>query len=211
MSGRVIAVGDIHGCSKALSTLVDALELQSDDMLIGLGDYVDRGPDSRGVLDQLIALSRRCQLVPILGNHDQLMLRSRDGDEQFRDWMSSSGDVALSSYGSTGTLNQIPAEHFRFLEQCLSYFETRSHLFVHANYKPELPLDQTDDYTLRWLSLRVSVPGPHYSGKIAVMGHTPQNDVLDLGHLICLDTGCCYGRILTAMDMVSGQFWQAEE
>lgn len=74
---------------------------------------------------------------------------------------------------------------------------------------PSLPFDQQDGRTLRWLSLRDSVR--HTSiGKIAVVGHTPQNDVLNLGHLICLDTGCRYGGKLTAMEeMGSGKVWQA--
>jgi serine/threonine protein phosphatase 1 len=91
------------------------------------------------------------------------------------------------------------------------WFETETHLFTHGNYDPDLPLDQQDGRTLRWLSLRDSVPGPHRSGKIAVVGHTPQSEVLNLGHLICLDTGCAYGGKLTGMDVDSGKVWQAEE
>ena len=211
MTGRVIAVGDIHGCSKAFATLVEAINLRADDTFIGLGDYVDRGPDSKGVLDQLIAISRRCRLVPILGNHDQLMLHARDATADLDEWIYCGGDTALASYGPDATLEQIPREHLQFLETCVPYFETETHFFVHANYEPKLKLDEMDENCLRWRSLRESVPGPHFSGKIAILGHTPQQNILDLGYLICLDTGCCYGRKLTAMDVVSGQVWQATE
>ncbi len=211
MHGRVIAVGDIHGCPNALNALVAAINPKSDDMIVTLGDYVDRGLDSKSVLDQLIVLANRCHLVPVLGNHDEMMLHARDSESDFQDWMTVGGDATLDSYGSTGTLSHIPTEHFRFLEQCVSYFEIKTHFFVHANYKPDLALDQMDDHTLRWLSLRDSVPGPHYSGKIAVMGHTPQPDILDLGHLICIDTNCWDGGWLTALDVVSGQKWQVNE
>ena len=68
--GRIIAVGDIHGCSAALAALVRAIELTPLDALVFLGDYIDRGPDSRGVLDQVIALQERCTVVPLLGNHE---------------------------------------------------------------------------------------------------------------------------------------------
>lgn len=211
MPGRTIAIGDIHGCSTALVALIDAIDPQSDDTIITLGDYIDRGIDSKGVLDQLIALADRCRLVPILGNHDQMMLYARNGKDDFRFWMNCGGITALDSYGSTGRIDLIPATHFRFLERCLPYHETDTHIFLHANFKPDVPLNQQDDHTLRWLSLRDFVPGPHCSGKVAVVGHTPQPDVLDLGHLICIDTGCCIGGWLTALDVGSGMVWQVDE
>ena len=211
MAGRILAIGDLHGCSTALAALLRAIDPQPDDTIITLGDYVDRGLDSKGVLDQLIALADRCRLVPILGNHDEMMLRARDGKGDFQFWLNCGGITALDSYGSTGRLDLIPAAHFRFLERCLPYFETDTHMFLHANYRPDLPLDRQDDHTLRWLSLRDFVPGPHCSGKVAILGHTPQPDVLDLGHLLCIDTGCCNGGWLTALDVVSGQKWQVDE
>jgi serine/threonine protein phosphatase 1 len=119
------------------------------------------------------------------------------------------GIETLDSYGDTGQINLVPRAHFDFLESCVTYFETNSHFFTHANYDPDLPLDQQDKRTLRWLSLRDHVPGPHTSGKLAVLGHTPQPEVLNLGHLICLDTGCLNGK-LTAMEMGSGEVWQAK-
>lgn len=195
----------------ALAALLQAIDPQPDDTIVALGDYVDRGLDSKGVLDQLIALSDRCRLVPLLGNHDEMMLRARHGKDDFRFWLNCGGITALDSYGSTGRLDLIPAVHFRFLERCLPYFETDTHMFLHANYRPDLPLDRQDDRTLRWLSLRDFVPGPHCSGKVAILGHTPQPDVLDLGHLICLDTGCCNGGWLTALDVDSGVMWQVDE
>jgi serine/threonine protein phosphatase 1 len=208
---RIIAIGDIHGCSVALAALLWAIDPQPDDTIVALGDFVDRGLDSKGVLDQLIALADRYRLVPLLGNHDEMMLNARNGKDDFRFWMNCGGITSLDSYGSSGQLDLVPAAHFHFLERCLRYFETDTHMFIHANYKPDVPLDKQDDHTLRWLSLRDFVPGPHFSGKIAVVGHTPQPDLLDLGHLVCIDTGCCKGGWLTALDVVSGRKWQADE
>jgi len=207
---RIIAIGDIHGCSVALSALITAINPKPDDTIITLGDYVDRGLDSKGVLHQLIALTNRCHLIPILGNHDEMMLHARDSDADFQHWMNIGGDATLDSYSSTGTLSHIPPEHFQFLEKCVPFYETDTHLFLHANYAPALPLDQQDEHTLRWLSLRDCVPEPHFSEKIAVVGHTPQSEVLDLGHLICIDTNCCDGGWLTALDVESGQVWQVD-
>src|SRR5438128_342790 len=74
MSGRTIAVGDVHGCKAALDALLAAIEPEPADTLVTLGDYVDRGPDSRGVLDRLIGLAGRCRLVPLMGNHEEALL-----------------------------------------------------------------------------------------------------------------------------------------
>jgi serine/threonine protein phosphatase 1 len=206
---RTIAIGDIHGCSDALASVLRSIDPQKDDTIITLGDYVDRGIDSKGVLGMLIRLAGDCRLVPILGNHDEMMLRANDSKTAFEEWLEFGGITTLDSYGATGLMSHIPDNHFQFLQSCRSRFETDTHFFIHANYDPNLPLDQQDDRKSRWLSLRDIVPGPHLSGKIAVVGHTPQPEILNLGHLICLDTGCSFGGPLTAMDMQSGEIWQA--
>jgi serine/threonine protein phosphatase 1 len=209
---RTIAIGDIHGCSIALAELLKTIAPQPDDTVVPLGDYVDRGIDSRGVIAQLISLADRCRLVPILGNHEEMMLGARQGRSDFRFWMNCGGIACLDSYGATGRMDLIPREHFTFLQSCRTYFETERHFFVHANYKPKIPLERQTLHTLRWLSLRDYVPpSPHCSGKIAVVGHTPHYEILDLGYLKCLDTGCCNGGWLTALDVDSGQVWQVSE
>ena len=127
-------------------------------------------------------------------------------------WMNCGGITCLDSYGSTGRIELVPRDHFVFLESCRTHFETAQHLFLHANYKPDMPLDRLDLHTLRWLSLREYVPPTrHCSGKTAVIGHTPQPEVLDLGYLKCIDTNCCYGGWLAAMDVDSGRVWQVSE
>ncbi len=209
--GRLLAIGDVHGCATALAALIEAFELRSTDTLVTLGDYVDRGPDSKGVLDQLIALRSRCQLISLLGNHDQMLLAALERRSALSAFLAMGGTVTLDSYGPTGDLELVPHEHREFLRQCRLYYETERYFFVHANYAPGLPLARQDDRVLLWMSLRDFVPGPHCSGKIAVVGHTPQPAPLDLGHLIGLDTGCCYGGILTAMDLDSRQTWCVSE
>lgn len=209
---RTIAIGDIHGCAIALAKLIELIAPQPDDTLVPLGDYVDRGIDSRGVIDQLMALTDRCRLVPILGNHEEMLLGARKGRSDFRFWMNCGGITCLDSYGPTGRMDLIPREHFAFLQSCRTYFETERHFFVHANYEPDIPLDRQTLHTLRWLSLRDYVPpAPHCSGKVAIVGHTPQHEILDLGYLKCLDTRCCHGGWLTALDVDSGQVWQVNE
>src|SRR5262249_22206274 len=89
--GRTIAIGDIHGCSAALAALVRAIAPTPPDTLVFLGDYIDRGPDSRGVLEQVTALAERCTAVPLLGNHEEMVLAALEGPSELRYWLKFGG------------------------------------------------------------------------------------------------------------------------
>lgn len=211
MPGRTLVIGDVHGCSDALAALLRAIAPEADDEVIVLGDYVDRGPDSRGAMDQLLELSRRCRLVPLLGNHDKMLLGLLGAKAyMLRDWMAFGGARTLASFG-VASPGMIPEPYIAFLRSCLPAYELPSHLFLHANYLPGLTLDQQPPYVLRWESLRHRTPGPHASGKTAIVGHTSQKtgQVLDLGHLKCIDTYCYGGGWLTSLDVASGELIQA--
>jgi len=211
MAQRIIAIGDIHGCSAALRALVEVIRPQSDDTLISLGDCVDRGPDSCGVLNALLALREKCRLVPLLGNHEEMMLNYLDGRPQPDDWLECGGAETLASYGSPPNGVKIDPEHVAFIRTWGDCFETETHFFVHASYEAERPLTEQHWQTLRWQALRDGVPGAHRSRRTAVVGHTSLKDgeILDLGHLVCIDTYCWGGGWLTALDTTSGQIWQA--
>ena len=210
MSRRTLAIGDIHGCAAALAAILTAIDPQPDDQIVTLGDYIDRGPDSPQVLEQLIQLKAQGILVPLLGNHEIMMLVARDEPSELDFWLLNGGQETLSAYG--GTLAQVPAAHMEFLQGCVRFHETESHLFVHANYIPSLPLEKQPEFVLFWEHLSQHFPAPHYSGKIAVLGHTPQrfNQILRRDHLICLDTNCCGRGCLSALDVDSGQLWQSD-
>ncbi len=212
MPARTIAIGDIHGCSAALDALLDAIRPRPDDTIVTLGDYINRGPDSRGVLDRLIALSRRCRLIPILGNHDQMLLDVHSGKYPIYWLLDIGGTTTLDSYGPGHDLSLIPDEHFEFLEGCEDFHETETHIFLHANYYPDLPMSEQDAGILRWESLRETTPGPHESGKIVIAGHTSQKsgEILNLGHLKCIDTFCYGGGWLTALDVRTEEVWQVD-
>lgn len=210
---RTIAIGDIHGCDLALTALLREIDPKPDDLLIPLGDYVDRGPGSKTVLDTMLDLAQRCRLVPLIGNHEVMMLVAREDPEQMSFWLQFGGMQTLASYGGEpDTLDHVPAEHFRFMDNCHSFFETESHIFLHANYNPNLPLDRQSEFVILWEHLTTHVPEPHMSGKTAVVGHTPQyeGEILDLGHLVCIDTYCFGGGWLTALDVDTGEAWQAD-
>ncbi|MGH9676519.1 MAG: metallophosphoesterase family protein [Candidatus Acidiferrum sp.] len=214
---RILAIGDIHGCARALGTLLAVSKPRPDDLIISLGDYVDRGPDSRGVLDQMVILQSTGRLVPLRGNHDLMMLHAREWDHASALWLGCGGKQTLSSYGASDSrpddLLLIPEAHWNFLENhCVNYHETDSHLFVHASVRPEWPLaDQLTDVLL-WEKL--DGPVAHCSGKTLVCGHTKQTAgvPLNYGTTICIDTGAyAEGGWLTCLDVLDGCYWQANE
>lgn len=206
---RTIVVGDIHGCCQALLGLLELIAPSSRDTLVFLGDYVDRGPDSQGVIATLVRLRLTCQTICLLGNHE-LMFRGALSGLDPNIWLRLGGQETLDSYG--GSLKDVPVEHLEFLHDCVPWYETDENLFVHANYLPNLPLAEQPETTLFWEHLSHGLPAPHYSGKIAFCGHTPQLDgeIADFGHLICLDTNCYGGGWLSGVDVASGAYWQVD-
>ncbi len=215
---RTLAIGDIHGCLTALKTLLEFVAPTADDRIIALGDYVDRGPDSRGVLDFLIALHAGGQLVALRGNHDEMMADARIrpvGDWTL--WLACGGRETLQSYGVSdpvlSDLKEVPESHWTFLERdCLDWYETETHFFVHANAYSDLPLDDQPRAMLLWEALYV--PCRHVSGKVMVCGHTRQPDgrPRNYGSTVCIDTGA-YGAEgwLTCLEVETGRFWQANQ
>lgn len=206
---RILAIGDIHGCATALDTLLAAVELQPDDTLVTLGDYVDRGPNTRGVLDRLIALSKSHYVVALRGNHEQMLLQVHANRAFLSNWIENGGDATLASYGD---ITAIPPAHWDFLEnQCLLYWEAESHFFVHANVYPDVPLFEQSDYKMLWG--KFDNPLPHQSGKIMVCGHTSQKSGFprNIGHAVCIDTWACGTGWLSCLDITTGLIWQADQ
>ena len=213
MSERLIAVGDIHGCKTALDRLLDSIQPAANDTIVTLGDYIDRGPDSRGVIDRLIQLRSETHYIALMGNHEEMMLNVVQHDYPHESWLRFGGVDTLDSYDFGGNLDFLPEEHLEFFQSLQDFFEHDRHFFAHAAYAPKIPLDEQSADMLRWHSLDDVVPSPHLSGKVAVVGHTANTngEILDLGHLICIDTYCYGGGWLTALDLLSGQKWQASK
>jgi len=211
--GRTIAIGDIHGCATALKALLAMLELTTDDTLVMLGDAIDRGPDSRDVLEQLIAVGKLCNFVPILGNHEQMLLDAIDRKRPQREWLIHGGNETLDSYGSVSTLADIPQEHVDFICTWIDYFETDGYFFAHGNYLPKKKLNKQPWEEMRWRSLKNFLPAQHVSKKTAILGHTAnkQGEIVNHGHLVCIDTFCHGGGWLTALEPKTVMVWQANE
>ncbi len=210
-SGRLIAIGDVHGCVHALDVVLDAIEPAADDRLVFLGDLIDQGKESREVLERIIRLKRECQVVLIRGNHEEMMYAAWASEGALRYWENCGGVTTLNSYRFGGTLADVSAEHWALLDTCVPYFETDDFIFTHANYLADLAMDEQPEYTLRWALFDPPKEQPHFSGKTVVVGHTEQknSEVLDLGFAICIDTACWKYGWLTALDAQARDVWQA--
>jgi serine/threonine protein phosphatase 1 len=210
---RYLAIGDIHGCFKALTTLAAFVQFQPDDTLITLGDYSIAGPIPTP-WSMADCLPEAGQPVPLRGNHEVMMLQARDGDEAFRRWVQYGGDATLASYspfGDAGRLVDVPDSHWQFLEATRPWFDTQTHFFVHANAYPDCPLDEQPDLMLYWEEF--ADPPPHVSAKVMVCGHTSQKlgRPRNLGHAVCIDTWVYGEGWLTCLDVASGQYWKANQ
>ncbi|WP_227021407.1 metallophosphoesterase family protein [Oceaniferula marina] len=207
---RTLAIGDIHGCLVPLEVLWRKVSPQPEDRIIFMGDYIDRGPDSKGVIDFLIHLQQRgYDLAFLSGNHEEKFFLSEMDLTDRAHWLDAwGGGETLESYGPGG-FDDVPESHWEFLRKNRPYVETDTHIFVHANLEADLPLDQQLPFTL--IHKKFGHPRPHMSGKVMVCGHTAQKShvPLDLGHAICIDTDPGRGGWLTCLHVESGCYWQA--
>lgn len=212
---KTFVIGDIHGHRRALQALLAAIPLRDEDQLILLGDYVDKGPDVRGVLDLLSELSRRPNTISLRGNHDQMLIDAYREPAKFAIWECLAGKNPLAGYGEGSVdevLHLIPDHHWAFLEQaCVDWHETEKFIFVHGGIRPSFSPAEEDLERLQWTSLSMALP--HDSGKTVVCGHT-RNEwgrITDLGHTICVDTGISHDGRLTCLELESFEFWQADQ
>jgi serine/threonine protein phosphatase 1 len=211
---RTLAIGDIHGCNTALVTLLEKVQPSVGDKIIFLGDYIDRGPTSREVIETLLALTKTCSPIFVRGNHEVMILEAVSDPLKDNLWQSYGGLETLYSYGAnyrSDWASIIPKEHWEFFEKTVKFAETDACIFVHAGLDPESDMDAQPDWLLFWEFFdRMQ---PHKSGKRVVCGHTPQPGgiIKDVGFAVCIDTGPAIGGWLTCLDTGSGTYWQANE
>jgi serine/threonine protein phosphatase 1 len=213
---RMLAIGDIHGCLGPLDDILQWVAPTRDDIVIALGDYVDRGPDTRGVLNRLIELKQRLNLICLRGNHEEMMLKAAGGERADKKmWLDVGGVQTLGSYGlhpgKIGTLKDIPQEHWDFLEKnVVDYYETKHFIFVHATVLCDLDLDEQPSYALFWEFLPDSMR--HISKKTVICGHTSQKsgEPKVVPGAVCIDTLAYAGGWLTCLDAINGRYWQTD-
>ena len=213
---RTLVIGDIHGCSSTLDHLLRLVKPEPADTVVILGDCVDRGPDTRGVIVRLLGLKSFCRLILLKGNHEIMMLESRFDPGWDKDWRGHGGRQTLKSYApakENPTHADIPPDHWAFFEnEFLDYWETDSHIFVHAGLDPDILLAEQKPLQLFWEFLTCQAR-PHLSNKTVICGHTSQSSgvPLHLGHTICIDTWAFGGGFLSCLDVGGGIVYQASQ
>jgi serine/threonine protein phosphatase 1 len=197
-------VGDIHGCRSKLETLLAKIDWhpENQEELIFLGDYIDRGPDSFGVVEIVRALKEDYpqEVITLMGNHEQLFIKFITGQNA----------LSLRDNGVSFTMRSyeqnkpFPVEHFRFYLNLELYYETPRFIFVHAGLRPGVPLELQTEEDCLWIRKQF-LESPFDFGKTVVFGHTPFREPYITSGRAGLDTGAVYGGKLTCMELLSGR------
>ena len=212
MKNRLFAIGDIHGCFDPLVELVESkIQLTKSDHLVLLGDYIDRGTQSKEVIDYIIRLKDQgYDILTLRGNHEQMLLDALENDEKLPLWIYNGGGFTLESFGSESLTELAPKYRAFFYE--LPYFHAfKDYLFVHAGLDDEAPDPFQNKFKLVWES-KDHYDHPALVDKVIVHGHRPvrlewlKKQKLKEQQVINVDTGCVYPEFLgyghlTAIDL----------
>lgn len=193
-------IGDIHGMLEKLDKLLRKIPFHAErDTLAFVGDYVDRGPDSKGVIDRILSLmDRGVHLVCLKGNHEQMFQDFMAGRDP-RIFLINGGDKTLESYRKNGKSSSvIPARHISFLEGLLPYHEMEGFILVHAGLRPGVSLKGQDEEDLYWIRQEF-ILSKYDFGKRVVFGHTNFKTPYIDSRKIGIDTGAVYGNLLTCV------------
>jgi len=218
---RVFAIGDIHGRRDLLDALLERILLHietaplADNILVFLGDYIDRGPASRAVIERLCGLKQEsdCQTVFLRGNHDQAAPEFLNNPSHYGAWRGYGAAETLLSYGvmpprfenevdfaraRDDFAHKFPQHHFEFLS-CLKYFHVEDdYFFVHAGVRPGIALADQQPEDLMWIRESFLAHRGRFE-KMIVHGHTPAPMPVTLANRICVDTGAHATGRLTAL------------
>jgi serine/threonine protein phosphatase 1 len=201
----IFAIGDVHGCVEELEELLGMLPLKDDSTVIMLGDYIDRGPHSRRVLETLMEWRTRHNFVTLSGNHEEMLREFLDGSNPQRvaRFILNGGSSTLADFADEHGEWVVPSSHIKFLEELKLWHETDDHFFVHAGV-PDISLKELDPIRdrdeLLWIR-RSFINSTRKWEKRIVHGHTPVNAVEVSASRINVDTACAYGGFLTAIEL----------
>ena len=212
MKERIFAIGDIHGCLDRLQRLLDTIPFQGkSDRLAFIGDYIDRGPDSKGVVDLVIKLRNKYpNTICIKGNHEAMLLDYLEGREREL-YIMNGGEDTLESYNiarGQNALSIFPRDHLDFFRSLPFFFETEEYIFVHAGLRPKVSLHDQKPYDMIWIRENFYCSKAVFE-KTVVFGHTPFQKPLVLPDKIGIDTGAVYGNKLTCVELPAVEFYQA--
>lgn len=193
---RIFAIGDIHGCNKTFQKLLlDKIRIQKSDKIYCIGDYIDRGNDSKGVIDFILKLRKKgYQIHTLRGNHEQLMMDSIQSQEKLKHWIKNGGDETLKSFGIT-SYNEMKPVYRNFFSRTKFFIKSGKFIFVHAglNFQNLNPFE--DKQAMLWVR-EFPIDKQKLGNRIIVHGHTPKS--LDFilkqqgKNAINIDGGCVY-------------------
>ena len=202
------AIGDIHGCEKSLEKLLNKIPLTKEDTLVFLGDYIDRGPDSKGVIDLLIDLSKNHpNTVFIKGNHEWMFHEFYTNRDQ-KSWELWEYNGARRTVENYGDIDNIPSSHLQFIEKTKIYHMQDGYFFVHAGIKPGIPIKNQKAKDMLWIRDEFIYSSNPLKDSIVVFGHTPMEHPLIKDDKIGVDTGCVYGGYLTCIRLEDKKIFQ---
>ena len=224
---NIFSIGDIHGCSKELISLqkkiLNAKGFKKDnDLLIYIGDYIDRGPHSKTVIDQVIKLQKEnIKSIFLMGNHEEVMidfLFNKINNLSY--WLQLGADQTFKSYDIEITdfikdgledekieklrnyfLNQLTEEHIFFLKNLKLSYTVGKYLFVHAGINPEKSILEQNKRDLLWSRSDEFFDKNFKSEKIIIHGHTPQKEIINFPYRISIDTGCFFSGKLSCVHL----------
>ena len=202
---RLLAIGDIHGTLDKLRLLMAGIRWDPEnDTLIFIGDYVDRGPESAGVIDHILGLRKWSpNIICLRGNHEQMFLDFLEG-RNVDSFIFNGGRETIESYG--GPSGGIPEDHYEFLRSLPLYYEHGGYIFVHAGLRDGIALEAQDPRDLLWIREEF-INSTHDHGRRVVFGHTPLRRPLIQHNKIGIDTGAVYGGTLTCVELNRMEFY----
>jgi len=218
------AIGDIHGCLKALKDLIAQLPLKPEDEVVFLGDYIDRGPDSKGVVDYILK-NRQPNWHFLRGNHEQMLLEwlGTPNPLAASNWLLNGGHQTLQSYVPADKMDELRGEgahmilqsyihpfHAEFFNALPYTHETPDYFFCHAGISLDRSLADQNKDDLLWIR-RKFIEDPRPTPKLIIHGHTPIKELDLTRDRINLDTGCVYGGFLTALSLPDKKVYQSKQ
>ncbi len=213
--GRLFAIGDIHSCPDELGAMLKAIAPADGDTVVFVGDYVDRGPSARAVVDLLLEVeSGPGEIVFLKGNHEDMMLSFLGLPGHYGEsFLVNGGAATLESYGVnddnlSAAPERIPEDHMGFFNRLSTSYLRPPFLFVHAGIMPARQLEEQSIEDMLWIRQEF-IFNPHRLDATVVFGHTPMRDVLvDLPYKLGIDTGLVYGGKLSCIEFTEGVLYQ---
>ena len=213
MSADIYAIGDIHGHLESLERLMEKIKPDLEkDQLVFMGDYIDRGPNSKGVVDYILRLKNLAppeNVVCLKGNHEAMFLNFLQGND-IELFLFNGGLSTIKDYWGRDWEHRerlvLPPDHDKFYRELKLYYETPEYIFVHGGLKPGVPLAEQDEEDLLWIRGEFITALDDFGRKV-IFGHTPFKQPLLMPNKIGIDTGAAYGNLLTCLKLPQEKFF----